>query len=229
MSVRFIDENLIELKTPRSTVTIEVKELPKELIDWQLSARMELLEKLLKGDRITNFGSHLPVIVTKVTEGTFTTNAAIKGVGLVPKTPYLDFYREQFETIVKEEEKEERMQKGLELMLNLLKNPDKIDFRRFGSLEIFGGRTYKSILSDPRVTLHFSDFVKGFFVGYMINCVTQVFRERSPFYEFERAVRAPFLHAYFHLPIQRYLCAYSFWVCEVYEKTPGPKAGRRLL
>jgi len=225
VNMRFVSKDTIEVTINDKTHRFEVKELPEEFVDWQLSSRIETLERMAKGERVTTFLPHLPVVATK-SDGAFLTTAN-KGIGFVPKDEYLDHYTTLFEEARKLSPKE-ATKKSAEYMLELLKSPEKLDLRKFGSLELFGKKTWENIKRDPRVTLHFLDLVKGYLKSYSVNCIAQIFGEETAMYRYENAVHKVFLPLAVHLPIKP-LCAYAFWVCEVYWKAPGPKAGVRIV
>lgn len=223
--IGFVGKDTLKVIIGGETRLFEVRELPKEFIDWQLESRIETLKRMAMGERVTTFLPHLPVVATRG-EGEFP-NAAIKAVGFVPKDEYLDYYATLFEEVRKLSPLE-AAKKASEYLLTMLKSPEKLDFRKLGSLELFGKRTWANIERDPRVTLHFLDLAKGRLKSYSVNCVVQKFGEETALYRYENAAHKATLPLTLHLPIKP-LCAYAFWVCEVYEKVPGPRAGMRIL
>lgn len=209
------------------TIDIEIRELPEDFIEWQLEVRIESIKSIINGSFMGNFGPHLPALSTRSAKGDFPVNSAYKGVGLIPEEEYLDETIERFESAIEEykDNWEESKIERLNLLLEFYENRDKIDTCKLGSVEIYGKRTYENILKDRRVSLLFLDLTKGS-LSYMVDAVAEVYEPGTRYYRLEKA-----LHDIFHKPVDErtFFCAYIFHTSRVYDKTPGSKAGDRIV
>ncbi len=109
----------------------------------------------------------------------------------------------------------ETVPERLELFRDLYLDESKIDPHRFGAVEIFGGKTYRNMLNDPRATLVFQWLDEKIVSRCVqLNCIAEIEPRGSVFYRFIRALRALFTRDYLDLLGRKYACAYKFWICE---------------
>jgi hypothetical protein len=206
---------------------IEIRELPEDFIEWQSTSRIETLQSILEGKFTGNFGPHLPALSTKSKEGEFPVNSCYKGVGLIPEQEYLEDIIDKFEQAIDmyKDDWDNTLKERLNLLVEFYSDADKIDKTRMGSIEIYGKRTYQNILTDPRVNLLFLDIQKGS-LSYMIEAVAEIYEPGTEYYRLERA-----FHDIFHKPSDddRFPAVYIFNVSRVYNKTPGARAGDRIV
>jgi len=135
--------------------------IPDNFIHWAYHDRAQLIRRQAEGEEIQpqeiflGFCRHTPAIVSAGPAGL---NASIKGVGFIPKLEYvqetLDAYLQHIQTGWREGYSEA----GLQLLMGLLYGEgcqDRIDFTRFGTLELARRHTWENLQTDPKVTLLF--------------------------------------------------------------------------
>lgn len=123
---------------------------------------------------------------------------------------------------------EETIDERIELYQKMMIDDKKIDRFRFGSVEMYGDKTYQNILRDPRVTLNL------FWIqdespqarSYQINCIAEIVPPGDPFFKYMRLMRRLFSKTLIDLRgTSDYVCAYKFWVCETKDKSLTEKTG----
>lgn len=130
---------------------------------WAYKTRADIVNQLLKGEDISkekvflSFCSHTPAFVSHGPDGL---NAAIKGVGFVPKPQYLE---ETLEVYLKHinsynADDNDYSQRGLAVLAKHLYAPEmlhRIDFNKLGSLELAKKHSWNNYRSNPEATLIF--------------------------------------------------------------------------
>lgn len=209
----------------------EVCELPGAFVNWQVTARLAAFERMAQGETPTQFGVHLPVVATLNPAGPFSIHTATKGAGLTPKDEYLPHYLDMLRTALSRSEGrpwDDSLAVRLIAARVLYEHPQEIDRRRLGLLEIFQGTTYRNILADPRVTLHYTGPGPAY-PSYQINGWAEVVGPGDPRFEYLYLVRQLFEYDHFHIHQPAYPFGYSVWVGEVFDKSPfHGRAGQRL-
>ena len=123
---------------------------------------------------------------------------------------------------------EETVDERIELYQKTLVDDTKIDRFRLGAAEMFGDRTYRNILKDPRVTLNIcwhSDDARTA-LSYQLNCVAEIVPPGDPFFRYMRLMRRLFSSRLLDLrETTDYVCAYKIWICETTDKSLTEKAG----
>ena len=123
---------------------------------------------------------------------------------------------------------EDTIDERIELYQKMMIDDRKIDRFRFGSVEMYGDRTYHNILRDPRVTMNM------FWIqdktpqaqSYQINCIAEIVPPGDPFFKYMRLMRRLFSKTLIDLKdTSDYICAYKFWVCETKDKSLAEKTG----
>ncbi|MFN3974458.1 MAG: hypothetical protein ACK4K2_04160 [Dehalococcoidia bacterium] len=205
--------------------------LPDAFLQWQLTSRRVLFSShLATGDRVRRFQAHLPVVVTYSSHGVFPVHTANKGVGLLPRLEYLQPYIQAFKGLLAQVDKgtwQETLAQRIAMVDSLYSAPHRLDRRCLGSLEIFLGQTYRNILADPRVTLHYTGEGPNY-PSFQVNAIAQVVYPGDPHFEFLYWARQLFEYDAFHIQQPAYPAGYLFWVCEVYDKSPSGGGGRRI-
>lgn len=217
----------ITINVNGSRIEIPLRPLPESFIHWQCSARIKSLERMLEGVGPGGFGPHLPVMTTRGSYHPFPVSSAAKGVGLLPREDLLEERTSAFEKMIEEGmagDWEATLPERLKALMEFYSSEDELDLYKLGSLEIYGKRTYENIQQDPRASLLYVDLESGV-LSYMVNCVTEIVKPKSPYYRFEMAA-----HDMFHKPSElKVPAAYVFYVSEVYDKSPGKRAGERVV
>ncbi|MBI3962245.1 MAG: hypothetical protein HY335_05795 [Deinococcus sp.] len=207
----------------------ELTELPREFIDWQRGEREKLFERIAGREHIPTFSAHLPVVVTINRDGRFPAHTANKGAGFTARDEWLGEYIELLENWVRHSRDgpwEESLAERVTLARRFYQG-EHLDPRRLGLLEIFRGTTYRNILANPCVSLHYAGPGPEY-QSYQLNCIAEVVGPGDPRYRFIHAMRQLFEHESFHIHQPSYPFGYLFWVCEVYDKSPRGAAGRRI-
>ncbi len=122
---------------------------------------------------------------------------------------------------VKEGEESTRRER-LEFLLRLYEQ-STWDDRVLTTIELYGKTTWQGILADPRCSVLFSSYRN---TSFLVNGVAEVVPPGQPVYRYVVA-----LHDLFHIPRgprREFPAVYRIWACEVWDKTPGPRAGTRL-
>jgi hypothetical protein len=92
----------LTIKTAGGSRTLEVREMPPQIFEWQRQARIKNLEAILSDEMFEGFGPHLPTMSVLNAEGDFPVNSAAKGVGLVPKPEYMQDYLTRFNQLIED-------------------------------------------------------------------------------------------------------------------------------
>lgn len=135
--------------------------IPEQFLQWAYHERAQLIQRQAEGEQVRpqeifmGFSRHTPAIVSSGPAGL---NASIKGVGYIPKPEFvkdtLDAYLQHIQTGWRDGYSEA----GLQLLMRFLYGEgckERIDFTRFGTLELARKHTWENIQADPRVTLLF--------------------------------------------------------------------------
>lgn len=223
---------------------LAAQELPQAFVQWQVTARLAAFDGLARGKTIRQFGVHLPVVATlrpavqlpdelqlPDKQGAFSIHTATKGAGLTPKDEHLPNYVEILRMALGRAEGrpwDDSLAVRLAAARVLYERPEEIDRRRLGLLEIFQGATYRNILADPRVTLHYTGPGPAY-PSFQINGWAEVVGPGDPRFEYLYLARQLFEHDHFHIHQPAYPFGYVVWVGEVFDKSPfHGRAGRRL-
>ena len=98
-------------------------------------------------------------------------------------------------------------------------NPEHLDWRRLGLLEIFEGQTYKNLTSFPFASVLWTGD-SPVFMSFQADCAVQVITNEDPRYRFAWAMRRLFEYEPFHVVQTMFPFAYLFWVHDWHDKTP---------
>ena len=219
----------LTVKTSGGSQTLEVREMPPQIFEWQRQARIKNLEAIIKDEMFEGFGPHLPTMSVLNAEGDFPVNSAAKGVGLVPKPEFMESYLAKFNQLIEEavvEGWKKSMTTRVQALLDFYKKPEHIDRTGLGSLELYAKRTYAGVRKDPRASLLFVDLAEGN-LSYEMHVIAELHEPGTLIHSFETAV-----HDLFHVPQGRkkaYPFAYLMRIVEIYNKTPGPQASMRII
>ncbi|MFQ5593707.1 MAG: hypothetical protein ACE5HA_06125, partial [Anaerolineae bacterium] len=217
--------------TSRTGFEADAQELPQAFIDWQLAARRTAYARIANRERPTRFGAHLPVVVTLNHQAEFPAHAATKGTGFTPRDEYLDHYIALFDECLARWQGRswsETLDDRIAAVREFYEHPEHIDFRRLGLLEIFQGQTYRNLLADPRITLHYTGDGPEY-PSFQINAVAEIVGPEDKRFQFIYLARQLFEHDRFHIQQPEYPFGYVVWVREVYDKSPfHGRAGRRI-
>lgn len=203
---------------------VPLSPLGQDFLDWQIQTRIGNIRFFLSGSGAHDFSVHTGYMATLGGPGSFPLNAAAKGIGLLPRGDLAPLTAEIDALVARamaEGEKETREER-LRFLLRLYETVP-MDDRALTTIELYGKTTWRNVLRDPRCTVLFSSY-RG--TSYAVNGVAEILLPGDPVYRYVTG-----LHDLFHPPrgLRRdYPAVYRIWAVEVWDKTPGPRAGERL-
>ncbi len=219
--------------TGTSPVDHEVgaQELPRAFVKWQMAARRTAYAHVARGERPSRFNAHLPVVATINHKADFLAHVSTKGTGFTPCDEHLDYYIQLIDECLSSCQGrpwEETLADRIAAAREFYEHPEHIDFRRLGLLEIFQGQTYRNLLADQRITLHYTGDGPEY-PSFQINALAEIVGPEDKRFQFIYLVRQLFEHDHFHIHQPNYPFGYLAWVREVYDKSPfHGRAGRRF-
>ena len=130
---------------------------------WAYKTRADIVNRLLAGEEIPkekillSFCSHTPAFVSHGPDGL---NASIKGIGLLPKQEYLEEILKIYLKHIDSYDPSDNSYslRGLAVLANHFYAPEllsRLDFTRFGSLEMAKKHSWNNYRSNPEATLLF--------------------------------------------------------------------------
>jgi hypothetical protein len=205
--------------------------IPDAFIQWAYHGRAKLIRRQAQGEQIMpheiflGFCRHTPAIVSCGPAGL---NASIKGVGFVPKPEYLQETLDAYLQHIAQGWHEGYSEKGLQLLMTLLYGEscqERIDFNRFGTLELARDHTWQNLQVAPQVTLL---FYQPPAVSYEVRGRAEIHLEGSPYHRLLNAQ-----HDVYHKPNpERWneRPAYLFTVEEIFDNSVTPQGfGKQIL
>ena len=197
--------------------------LGADLVDWFIKGRKTGYESLIQGKGPGPlFSRHLPVVATSGGEALFPTRLAHKGVGFLPQPHLLEKHIALHEDVLArtaDMAPEVSLQQRLETAARLLDNPEDVDPRLFGSLEIFAGGTYANLVDRPLASLLFTDPGHRY-RSFQLDCAVEILEPPDPRFRFLQLARSLFERDPFHVTQPGVHCAYLFWIVDINDKTP---------
>ncbi len=198
---------------------------------WAYDQRAEMIRRQAAGQKIApqdiflGFCRHTPAIVSHGPAGL---NASIKGVGFLPKPEHLQATLDLYLAHIRRGWRENYSEEGLKLLVELLYSPaaeERIDFSRFGTLELARDHTWKNLRADPTVTLL---FYQPPVVSFELRGRAEIHEDGSPYHLFLNAQ-----HDVFHKPAPERWAqrpAYVFVIEEIYDNSANDSGfGKRLI
>lgn len=172
--------------------------IPEQFIHWAYHERSQLIQRQAGGENVSpheiflGFSRHTPAIVSVGPAGL---NASIKGVGFIPKPEYLQETLDAYLKHIQTGWSETYSQAGLQLLMRYLYGDgckERIDFTRFGSLELAQKHTWDNLHVNPRVTLL---FYQPPMISYEVRGRTEIHVEGSRYHQLLNAQ-----HDVYHRP-----------------------------
>jgi hypothetical protein len=194
--------------------------IPESFIHWAYYDRGDLIRRQAMGEDIPSheiflgFTRHNPAVVSYGPEGL---NASIKGVGYIPKPEYLQETLDAYMEHIRRGWRDDYFKEGLKLLMRLIYGKDckeRIDFTRFGSLELALGHTWGNLQTNPVVTLLFYQPPE---ISYEIRGKAEIHEEGSVYH---RLINAQ--HDVYHQPhVESWnnRPAYIFIIEEIYDNS----------
>ncbi|MGZ7047311.1 MAG: hypothetical protein ACXVHO_03225 [Methanobacterium sp.] len=221
-----IIEDTIKMSLLDQHIKVSRSLLPENFMTWQSKSRIKMFKTLIKdgSSAIRVQPSHLPVMAT-LGNGDFPINLATRGMGILPKSKFLEKYTKFFEEIKKESEEKswsETLPIRAEAAQKFYSKPELFDNRILGGLEIFEGQTASNLQQNPLVSLIYTGEAPKF-LSFQFNGVINFVDSDNEYYRFLRAARELFAFDSFHIPQINYPVGYLFYPAEILDKTPYPR------
>lgn len=201
----------------------ELQCLPERYVNWINSGRHAMYDAILQRQTdIHFFSQHLPVVVTYSKHHPFPFNCANKGVGFIPKDPYLPEFIELLEAThqrTRNRPWRESLSERVRVMSRFYSDCDKIDYRTMTSLEIFERQTFKNICETPMASLLYTGDCPGY-TSFQLDCIVEIAPPDDLRHRFTMLARTLFEFDSFHITQSRFPYAYIFWIAGVTDKTP---------
>ena len=201
-----------------------IKSLPDEFCRWQIDYKNSIYDAIERNEYIAFNAGHLPVVGTWQ-EGSIVPNLANKGVGFTPKDEYIEHYLELVESAVEKIAKlpphavDETRELRVSTARQFYANPQHVDWRRLGLLEIFEGSTFQNLTRNPFASVLWTGN-SPVFNSYQADCIVEILTPEDPRYRFPWAMRRLFEYEPFHVVQTEYPYSYCFWVHDWTNKTP---------
>jgi hypothetical protein len=204
--------------------------IPEAFIRWAYHGRAKLIARQAAGEEVAHheiflgFTRHTPAIVSHGPAGL---NASIKGVGFVPKPEHLQETLDAYLEHIQRGWRDGYSDEGLQLLMRMLYGEgceERIDFARFGSLELALDHSWDNLRADPTVTLL---FYQPPAISYEVRGKAEIHEEGSVYHHLLNAQ-----HDVYHQPHpERWpkRPAYIFTIEEIYDNSVGKKGfGTRI-
>lgn len=220
----------VHVTTSTGCRSYPVQEMPERLFAWQLHSRLAMFERIGRGSQIPDFHAHLPVVATFNEELTFPVHTATKATGLLPRDEHLDDYILTLSSCLDDAADkpwEESQASRIATARRLYDNPEHIDRRKLGLVEIFQGQTYRNLVRNPLMAVQYTGAGPEY-PSYQLNGVVEMIGPGDPPFEFLHLMRRLFEYNSFHVQQPAYPSGYLFWMSEVFDKSPRTRAGRRI-
>ena len=218
----YVSGEKLKVTTASGTKSYNIRQMPDKFLSWQLDARLAMFESIERKERISVFHAHLPVVATINVDREFPIHTATKATGLLPKDEYLGEYVESFNDCLERacgKPWEESQSDRVAVAKRLYANPDHVDARKLGLVEIFEGQTYRNLIRNPVMAVHYTGPGPEY-LSYQLNGAVELIGPGDPRFEFPRLMRQLFEYNSFHIQQPSYPAGYLFWISEALEKTP---------
>jgi hypothetical protein len=219
-----VADGMAQLHQNGSVLDFEIRELPEKFIRWQLDYKHSIYDAIEKDEYIAFNAGHLPVVGTWDGKSHFP-NLANKGVGFTPKDEFIEHYVALVEDAVAQIEAlpphavDDTRALRIATAREFYNNPEHIDWRRLGLLEIFEGSTLRNLSQNPMASVLWTGN-SPVFTSFQVDCIVEIITPEYPRYRFSWAMRRLFEYEPFHIVQTMFPYSYTFWVYNWKEKTP---------
>ena len=208
-------------------------EIPLKFMEWLVDSRRTFLKSMMRGEPLTYFSAHLPIVATWSGDGDFPVNLTAKGIGLIPKEERIEFFSNLFESVLEEVRGipwSRSLGKRASVLFELYSDVGNFDPSLLGGLEIFGGRTLENIRKNRKASILFAGLREEggrvSYISFQINARVEIVDEEDRRYRFLLLARKLFEFDRFHLYQPDYPFGYIFKVEEVVDKSPWSRSKR---
>ena len=205
-------------------------DIPVDFIQWAYHDRAKLVHRQALGERVPpheiflGFCRHTPAVVSYGPAGL---NASIKGVGYLPKAEYLQETLDAYLSNIEKGWRDGYSEYGLHILMDILYGEgcqERIDFTRFGTLELARDHTWTNLQANPIVTLL---FYQPPMVSYEVRGKVEIHQEGSLYHRLLNAQ-----HDVYHQPNParwKDRPAYVFTIDEIFDNSASPHGfGRQI-
>jgi len=205
--------------------------IPRAFIDWAYRGRAKLVQRQAAGERVPaheiymGFTRHNPAVVSVGPAGL---NAAIKGVGFLPKETYVDETLQAYMAHINAGWRPGYGEAGLKVLVKMLYGPgceERVDFGLLGSLELAKAHSWTNFNVNTAVTLLFYEPPA---VSFEARGHVEIHTERSAYHQLINAQ-----HDMYHQPQPERWAerpAYVFHIEEMFDNSVSQGGfGRRIL
>jgi len=209
-----------------------VRELPQEFVDWNLAARVDMLEEMLNGQMTMSYdGPHNAAVATVSRFGRgdsdFTINNAYKGMGMVPKPDRIEEIIDRLKTT-----QDHSLTAKIQILIGNYSDETIWDRTKQGSLELYSSssfetHSFRNQMRNPISTVVFLDST-----SYELRTLARLMHPNDPTLTADERSMAEYIntvHAYFHGGPTDIIAA-IYYVIEVFDNSPGQmRAGSRVV
>ena len=228
-------EGVIRAKVNGSWSDYNTENLPTEFLDWNLTARQEVLDKIMNmmtgqgGAPPSLAGPHNAAMATRGgrrNDSILSVNNAFKGMGLCPSRELIAEKIEFMRTNA-----DAPMPAKIEFLRNLYSTPDNFDLTKLVSLELystpsFETHTFINLMHEPVTSLVFLDSksyeIHG--IGQLVDAGDSSCGE----YATQIVEYTNLVHSFFHGEFPRLFPGIVVHVLETFNNTPGTGRGVRV-
>ncbi len=210
---------------------------PKAFMDWNIERRLGYLDtirKLMKGESEQGpelAGPHNGMVATYGWAGQksqFMLNNAVKGMGFLPKATKIDSIIAMLKRT-----QDSPMTAKLDILEGMYKDAENLfDMDRQVSLELYAEpkfltQSYTNQMLNPVSTIVFLDIP-----SYKLKTIARLLDPKDPnLSDYEKQVvdYINLIHSYFHGKFDKDFIAVIYYVCEIYDNSPGRMDARGLM
>ena len=228
-------QGIIKAKVDGVWGDYNTENLPTEFLDWNLAARLEVLDKIM--DMMTGQGGSPPSLAgphnaamatrgARRNDSILSINNAFKGMGLCPRREIIAEKIEYMRTNA-----DAPMPAKIEFLRNLYSTSDNFDLTKLVSLELystpsFETHTFINLMHEPVTSLVFLDSksyeVRG--IGQLVDAEDSSCGE----YATQIVEYTNLAHSFFHGEFPRLFPGIVVHVLETFDNTPGTGRGVRV-
>ncbi|MBN1592843.1 MAG: hypothetical protein JW941_06290 [Candidatus Coatesbacteria bacterium] len=208
------------------------RQLPQEFVDWNLAARVEMLEAMAGGQMTMSYdGPHNAAVATVSRFGRgdseFTINNAYKGMGMVPRPDRIDEILDLLHATA-----DHSLSAKLQILIGNYSDETIWDRTKQGSLELYttaGSEThsFRNQMRNPISTVVFLDSI-----SYELRTIARLMHPNDPTLTDDEKKMVDYVntvHNYFHGGPTNIIVA-IYYVVEVFDNSPGTyEAGYRVV
>lgn len=208
----------------------QVRDLPKEFLDWDFAARHMYIEHLRKDEMPPLAGPHNGMVAShgmRRHDSQMSINNAVKGMGFLPTKEKLP----ELLALIKATWNDS-LERKLDILDSLYQHPEYFDKNKLISLELYSNpgfetHTFLNEMTDPGVSIVFLDMK-----SFEVRALAQLLHPKDPQlsdYDKQVVEWCNKIHDYFHGAMPWRSIAVVYHVTEVFDNSPGRMKGVRVV